>query len=146
MRMLGIDFGEKRIGLALSDPQGIIASPYEVLERTSDEQAVEAISERVAQHDIARILIGLPLNMDGTDSALTRRVRSFARKLEHALAQPVILWDERLSTRSAEQVLLQADTRRSKRRKVIDKIAAQIILQHYLDAMENMAENARNEW
>jgi len=143
VRILGIDYGERRVGLALSDPFGSLALPLRVAEVTGDKQAVRAVGEAVEEFDVERIVVGLPLNMNGTEGPMAEKVRAFVSRVGQACGIPVEMWDERLSTGLVERTLLQADVSRKKRRKVRDKLAAQVILQGYLDAQaENLSWEA----
>ncbi len=140
MTLLGLDLGERRIGLALSDPLGITARPLSVLECVSLGEDVRAVGELVARHRAQAVVVGLPLSMDGAAGAAARRARRFARALGRALAVPVHLWDERLTTAQAERDLLAAGQRRTARRQIRDAVAAALILQSYLDS--HRQENA----
>jgi len=132
-RILGVDYGEKRVGLALSDPLGITAQNLEVIENRGDDALVRDLADRVKRHDARRVVLGLPRNMDGSAGPKARYVEALAQKLEAALGIPIIRIDERLTTRQAERVLIDADVSRAKRKKVVDKMAAALILQSYLD-------------
>ncbi len=135
-RLLGLDLGAKTIGLALSDPGLIIASPLETLRRkkfTADAQALAAIVDR---EEVGGLVIGLPLNMDGSDGPAAQSTRQFAANLEKTgFTMPMLMWDERLSTVAVTRTLLQADTSRKRRGEVVDKIAAAYILQGVLDGV-----------
>ncbi len=133
MRVLGIDFGEARIGLAISDHEARLAVPLTTLERTSDGEAIAHIGAVVAEEGVELLVIGEPRNLDGTLGERARRVRSFLRKLRRTVQLPCELVDERLTTVEARQRLQEAgvDTRRFPER--IDAVAAQILLQQYLD-------------
>ena len=135
-RLLGLDLGAKAIGLALSDPGLIIASPLETLRRgkfTADAQALTAIMDR---EKVGGLVIGLPLNMDGSDGPAAQSARQFAANLEKTgLNMPMLLWDERLSTVAVTRTLLEADTSRKRRGEVVDKLAAAYILQGALDVI-----------
>lgn len=133
-RLLGLDYGEKRVGVALSDPLHIIASPHEVIGYTRPSEAVARIAALCRELDVERIVIGLPLNMDGSAGPATEYVRQFIAALQPRVSVPIVPWDERLTTHTAQQALIQADVRRKKRKALVDKVAAQVILQHYLDA------------
>lgn len=134
MRIMGLDLGEKNIGVALSDPLGLTAQGLEVIPRDADEgKFLERIGRLVQKYGVEKIVVGLPRNMDGTLGAQGLRVLEFARRLREATGLPVETWDERLSTVGAERILLAADLSRKKRRRVIDKLAAAVILQGYLD-------------
>lgn len=132
--ILGVDYGSRRLGFAVSDAMGMMALPLEVREVHDPGEAVQAVCQLCASRPIAKIVVGLPLNMDGTEGPAVEKVRAFVEQLAEAVTIPIETYDERLSTVSAERILLEADTSRKKRKKVIDKLAAQIFLQAYLDA------------
>ncbi len=133
MRILGIDIGTVRIGVALSDAMGWTAQPLEVIRRTRPENDLDRLAELAALHDVEEIVIGLPYNMNGSAGPMAALAREFALKMQERLGLPVREWDERLSSAAAERALLEGDVRRNKRKQVIDKVAAAIILQGYLD-------------
>ncbi|NLO21095.1 MAG: Holliday junction resolvase RuvX [Syntrophomonadaceae bacterium] len=133
MRIMGLDVGEKRIGIALSDPLKIIAGGHSVLERSSLGQDLEHIKQLCLNNEVGLIVLGLPINMNGTIGPKALEIQKFAQELEEYTGINITFRDERLSTVAAERVLLQADMSRSKRKKVIDKLAAVNILQNYLD-------------
>jgi len=132
-RLLGIDLGAKTIGLAVSDPGGTIASSAGVINRKGLEHDMRRIAKMIKEREISGIILGLPLHLSGGESEGSRRSHQFKKILEEKLGLPVILVDESLSTARAEEVLLEADLSRKKRKKVIDGLAAQVILQSYLD-------------
>ena len=132
-RILGIDPGEKRIGLALSDPLGITAQGLPTIQIKSPADAAEKISMVAREKEVVKIIIGLPLNMDGSEGEQADRSYHLGSLLEELLGLPVIFRDERLTSRQAELVLLEADMRRRRRKEHVDRLAAQIILQCYLD-------------
>jgi putative Holliday junction resolvase len=132
--LLGLDFGERRIGVAVSDELGVAARPLPLVERTSRAQDVARIGEIASRRKVHTIVVGLPLNMDGSVGPAARRAQRFARLLGRELEVPVELWDERLSTAEAERALIAAGERRARRREVRDGVAAALILQSYLDA------------
>lgn len=132
-RILGIDYGEVRLGLALSDETQAIAGGLEVYTRRSLEDDLEYLNGITRQYDVERIVLGSPLNMDGSLGPKAREAQAFKRHLEEALKIPVELVDERLTTQEAERVLIEADLSRRKRRGVRDQLAATLILQGYLD-------------
>ena len=140
-RLLGIDLGEKTIGLALSDPGRTIASPLETLRRTRFSSGVETLCVIMDQHTIGAVVIGLPLNMDGSEGPRCQSTRAFARNLAPMWKRPITFWDERLSTVAAERALLEADTSRRRRAELIDHVAASYILQGALDRLRNMGES-----
>jgi putative holliday junction resolvase len=137
-RILALDLGTRRIGVALSDPEATIASPLETLPaagaQLSARRSLEQIAALCRRHDVARVVVGWPRNMDGSRGPAAQQAEAFAARLRAALAVPVDLWDERLSTAAAERMLIEAGTRRDKRREVRDRVAASLILQAYLDA------------
>lgn len=134
MRYLGLDIGTKRIGVALSDPTGFLASPYQVLEHTSWEKTLNAIEQVVQEFKVQALVLGLPRNMDGSLGEKARMAQDMGSRLAECLGLPVHYYDERLSTVAAERTLIGADMSRAKRKKVVDKLAAQIILQAFLDS------------
>lgn len=135
MRVMGIDLGDKRIGLALSDPMGWTAQGLAVITGGGGTKSdIRKIGEIAAEHGVEKVVVGLPLNMDGSPGPRAEKARDFAGRLAGALGLPVELWDERLTTAEAERLLIGADVRRARRRQVIDKMAAVLILQNYLDA------------
>jgi putative Holliday junction resolvase len=130
---LGLDIGSKRIGIALSDELTITAQPLEVLSAKTSEQDAKHIVGLVNQYAVSEIVVGMPFNMDGSAGTQAQKVREFIALLSTMISIPVLEWDERLSTVAADRILLEADLSRSKRRKLVDKIAAVLILQGYLD-------------
>jgi len=133
-RILGVDYGEKRIGVASGDAELGIATPLDVLTVHNDGEAVKAVKKVCGETGAEKVVVGLPVNMDGSEGPAATGALAFADKLRNVLSIPVEMWDERLSTRIAERVLLDADVSRAKRRRVRDKLAAQVILQGYMDA------------
>ncbi len=133
MRMLGLDIGERRIGVALSDPEGIIAIALTVIERKSEDAALKQLIDLTHEREVERIVIGLPLSLDGSLGKQAQAVQSFAKSLARRTELPVVTWDERLSTVAAERMLAEAGVKRDKRKKHLDSVAAAIILQGYLD-------------
>ena len=131
-RILALDPGERRIGLALSDPTGIIASPYAVIDRRTDDVA-QRLQRICRDEDVSRIVVGLPVTLDGREGQAAAAARELARLAAEATALDVILHDERFSTVTAEQALLEGGMRRAERRQVRDKVAAAVLLQSYLD-------------
>ena len=132
-RIVALDVGDRRIGIAVSDPLGITAQPIETYTRVGYGPDTRRIAQLAQQYDTNRILCGLPLNMDGTQGFQTQKVREFAAKLEEA-GLTVKFYDERMTTVLAEDALLEADMRRENRKKKVDMVAAVMILQSYLDA------------
>jgi putative Holliday junction resolvase len=135
LRILGLDVGSKRIGIALSDELGLTAQGVETLICRTPEKDLDRILDLAAEYSIQAIVVGIPYNMNGTEGPQVQRVRAFIEQIQRRTDIPVREWDERLSTAAAERTLLEADMSRSKRRKVIDKVAAVIILQGYLDSL-----------
>ena len=133
-RILGIDLGEKRVGFALSDPTQFLASPLTVVIVSSPQEAAKQTVKLCDEHKPEKVVVGLPINMDGSHGPATQKVKEFVALLEPKLKIPIATWDERLTTKSAHDVLIEAGTRREKRKEVVDKLAAQIMLQSYLDA------------
>ena len=135
-RALGIDFGIKRIGLALSDPSQIIASPLKTIQAAKSlEQTIDLIIKEL--EDVETIVVGLPLLFSGKDSAITKNVRKFAAFLETKSNLPLILWDERLTTMQVERILKDDNICRKKRARHLDTMSATLILQTYLDQMHH---------
>jgi len=133
MRALGIDYGTKRMGFAISDATRTISQPLSVLERKSLAADMEHIRSLVDKFRVTTIVVGLPKAADGSLTRMAREIIFFIKELKKHVNVPVICWDESLSTLSSEELLIEADVSRKKRKKVIDKIAASVILQHYLD-------------
>ncbi len=135
-RVLGVDYGDRRVGLALSDPLAIAARPLMTLERGSRQHDMDRFRAIVREHEVVRIVVGLPLDMDGTAGPRASLTRTFIDRLREATAIPVEAWDERLTTVQAERVLISGDVSRARRRRVIDQVAAVILLQSWLDARQ----------
>jgi len=133
-RLIGLDVGTKTIGVALCDAAWTIATPAELLKRAKFAVDLARIREIVTAQDVRGIVMGLPLNMDGTDSPRTQSTRAFARNLA-PLQLPVLLWDERWSTQAVTRTLLDADASRARRAELVDKMAAAYILQGAIDAL-----------
>ncbi|WP_380874630.1 putative pre-16S rRNA nuclease [Sphingomonas sp. DBB INV C78] len=133
-RLAGLDVGTKTIGVAVCDAMWTIASPAELIERKKFSVDLARLRQFVAAQSIRGLVVGLPLNMDGTDSPRTQSVRAFTRNLE-PLALPVLLWDERWSTAAVTRTLLEADASRARRAELVDKMAAAYILQGAIDAL-----------
>jgi putative Holliday junction resolvase len=133
MRGLGLDVGERRIGVSLSDPEGILAMPLTVVDVRTEEEALERIAALAREHEVDRVVVGLPLSMDGSMGLQAQRVTAFADTLAERMEIPVDTWDERLSTVAAGRALTEAGVKRGKKRKRLDSAAACIILQGYLD-------------
>ena len=144
MRLLGLDYGEKYVGVAVSDPSGILASPLESVYRKEENKLRKTyarIEEIVREYGVEKIIVGLPKNMNNTEGDSAAHCREFTANVERRTGLPVVLWDERLSSISANRVLMETGVRRENRKEVIDKIAASIILQNYLDFEANRSEH-----
>lgn len=133
MRKMALDYGEVRIGVALSDPLGIIASGFETYTRRDLTADLAHFKDLCVEKEVDEIVIGLPINMDGSEGERSKATRAFGEKIGEATGLRVTFLDERLSSVSAERLLIEADVRREQRKKVIDKVSATIILQNFLD-------------
>ncbi len=140
IRVLGLDFGEKRIGVAVSDPLGIIAQGVGVIERKNLESDIKEIKKIVDEYKADSIVVGMPINMDGSKGISAKKASEFVDILGARLNIPVATYDERLTTKESEKFLISSDVSRKKRKTVIDKIAAQLILESYLDSVKNSAQ------
>ena len=134
MRILGLDLGTKRVGVALSDALGITAQGVTTLMRESDEEIINYVKDIVSKEHVTEIVIGLPLNMDGSEGPKAKEAILFADRIKSQTGILVKLWDERMTTKQAERHMIDADASRAKRKRKLDKLAAQLILQGYLDA------------
>lgn len=137
MRVLGIDYGTVRIGLALSDPTGLLAQGLSVLKRKSDVEAVADIADIVKANDVELIVVGLPRHMNGDKGDRALQCERFAESLHEKVGLPVEMYDERLTSVAAERMLVDADVNRKKRKQVVDAVAATILLQGFLDRAGN---------
>jgi len=136
--VVGLDLGEKTIGVAVADRTRSVATPLETIRRKKFGVDAAQLAEIIAERDIGGILLGLPLNMDGSEGPRCQSTRAFARNLSRLMPLPIGFWDERLSTVAAERALLQADTSRKRRAEVIDHVAVAFILQGALDRLRNI--------
>jgi putative Holliday junction resolvase len=136
-KLAGLDVGTKTIGLALCDAGWHFAGPAKTIRRTKFTQDLNALSEFTSRENIVGLVVGLPLNMDATDSPRTQSVRAFVRNLA-PLALPILLWDERWSTQAVERAMISADVSRAKRAEKVDALAAAHILQGAIDALANL--------
>ena len=132
-RWLSLDLGSVRIGVALSDPLGITAQPLMVLKSEGTQKDLIALGELVNEKEVTQVIVGLPFNMDGTESATTRKVRDFTAKLAQRLNIPVFFVDERLTSKQAERMMIEGGARRDKRKEKIDQVAAALLLQSALE-------------
>ena len=137
MKILGLDVGEKRIGIAISDAMGVIALGVETFYREEENGIIEKLRSIIKTESVTAIVVGLPLNMNGTEGPKAKEAKDFAEKLKKEIGLPVTLWDERLSTAEVERLMISAGASRAKRKKKIDKLAAQVILQGYLDSRKH---------
>ncbi len=133
MRILGLDIGSQTIGVAISDEMCVTAQGLKTVRRKSKEEDFKEINTVIMEYEIGKIVVGLPKNMDGTFGQQAEMVFKWIKALKDRIHLPMVTWDERLSTVGATQILLEADLSRKKRKKVIDKLAAVLILQGYLD-------------
>ena len=132
-RALGLDVGDKTVGIALSDPLGITAQGITTLRRKNLETDLGLLDALCKEHEVGTLVIGLPLNMDGSEGPRAVLTRRFADKLHARTSLPVVMWDERLTTAEVQRILIAGDASRKKRREVIDTLAAQVILQGWMD-------------
>lgn len=133
MRILGLDVGDKRIGIAISDEMGITAQGLTTLKRTKTQEDMKQLIQLVQEKEVEKIVVGLPRNMNGTYGPQSDKVKEFMNRLPETLEAKVVYWDERLTTVAAQRALIEGDLSRKKRKLVVDKIAAVMILQSYLD-------------
>ena len=135
MRIMGLDLGERTIGVAMSDSLAMTAQGLKVIRRVhKEEQEIQELADLIKEYEVNEIVLGYPKNMNGTIGESAKKSEVFAEKLKESFHLPVKLWDERLSTVGAQRALLEADVSRAKRKKVIDKMAAVFILQGYLNS------------
>lgn len=133
-RLIGLDYGDKTIGVAVSDELGWTAQGVEVIRRSTKERDLARLRELIEQYQVQEIVVGLPKNMNNTIGPRGEICIAFAQSLHEILQMPVHLWDERLTTVSAQRTLIEADVSRKKRKQVVDKMAAALILQNYMDS------------
>lgn len=140
MRLMALDVGGRRIGVAVSDPEQTLARSLSVIERRSEQDGMTAIASLVEEHHVEKIIVGHPLLLDGTAGEQARRVEAYAAKLQEAVGIPIVLWDEGLSTIRAREMMIEAGTRQKDRRTRLDAVAAAVILQDYLDSRRRRRE------
>ena len=143
MRILGLDFGSKTVGVAVSDGLLLTAQGVETIERKDENKLRKTcarIGELIAEYEITEIVLGLPKNMNNTEGERVEKTKAFGEMLERRTGLPVHYWDERLTTVAAEQILIESGVRRENRKAVIDKVAAGLILQGYLDCLRTKKE------
>jgi putative pre-16S rRNA nuclease len=138
-RILALDYGTKRIGVALSDELGWTAQPLETFERRTLDRDIAHIASLVKSHEVGKVVLGLPLQLDGREGPAIQAMREFAAKLEQDVPVPIVLWDERMTTKAAEDFLIAADVSRKKRKGTVDRVAAAMLLQSYLASLESAA-------
>jgi putative holliday junction resolvase len=138
-RVMGLDVGDVRIGVAVSDPLGIIAQPHSVIKCSSPEQDIEAVRALAAELGVLRLVVGLPLNREGQPGPQAEKVLAFVERLRAVVNVEIAMQDERFSTAAAQRMLIEADVSRKGRKKVVDKIAAHHILQTHLDRQRNLS-------
>ena len=137
-KLLGVDFGDTRTGLAVSDPSRLLASGIGYVSPGGIEKTVEAVAEVAKKNGVSAVIVGLPVNMDGTRGSRAQRCEKFARMLKEQVGVPVAVFDERMTTMTASRYLNETDTRGKKRKQVIDTLSAQIILQNCIDRLKYM--------
>lgn len=135
-RILGIDWGERKLGIALSDETRCVASPHAVERCRTDKERITAILRHVQEQNVGVVVMGIPLSLSGEEGPTGRAVRRFSEMLEKRLQVPLELWDERLTTGSAQRALIEAGIRRSRRKELVDKVAASVMLQSFLDCQQ----------
>ena len=134
-KLLGLDLGTKTIGIAISDGMRYSATPLETIKRTKFTEDASRLLHLIAENKIVGLVLGLPLNMDGSEGPRVQSTRAFARNLAAKISIPIAFWDERLSTSAVTRTLIEADVRRDKRAEVVDKLAASYILQGALERL-----------
>jgi putative Holliday junction resolvase len=134
-KLLGLDLGTKTIGVAISDGMRYSATPLETIKRQKFTQDAERVVQLIAENRAVGVVLGLPLNMDGSEGPRAQSTRAFARNLAQKIAIPIVFWDERLSTSAVTRTLIEADVRRDRRAEVVDKLAASYILQGALERL-----------
>ena len=139
-RLLGLDVGTKTIGMALSDVTRSVATPFDTIRRTKFTADAWTIREVVEKNQVGALVIGFPLNLDGSEGPRAQSTRAFARNLAAHVEVPMVFWDERLSTAAVERHLIEADASRKRRAEVVDRMAAAYILQGALDRLRNLAD------
>ena len=137
MRILGLDLGNRTIGVAVCDPLGYTAQGIKTSRRKHEELDIEEIKKICTQYSVEKIVLGFPKNMNGTVGPQGEKVIAFSEKLKEVFSFDIVLWDERLTTVAATRAMLEADMSRSKRKEIVDKVAATYILQGYLDSLKN---------
>ncbi len=139
---MGLDVGSRTIGVAISDELGITAQGLKTIRRKSSEEDLKELSRIIDQFEIKKLVVGLPKNMDGSLGKQAEIVFKWIKSVQQKLSLPIVTWDERLSTVGASKILLEADVSRKKRKGVIDKVAAVLILQGYMDQIRNRRDES----
>ena len=134
MRVMGLDHGTVRVGIALSDELRMIASPLEFIPAEPFEALVDKLKQLIEEKDVDLLVVGMPRNMDGTHGPAAEKVREFIRRLQESITLPIHTWDERLTSAQANRILIEGNVRRENRKRVVDKMAAAILLQSFLDS------------
>jgi len=140
-RLLGIDYGDRRIGISTSDTMGMVATPKKTIHYTSQKAAISEIAELIKELEISKIIVGLPLHMSGEEGELVDKVRAFVEKLKTKTEMPIELWDERLSSAQAQATMHEMNVRQEKKKQLVDQLAAQLILQSYLDSQSDTIDS-----
>lgn len=141
MRILGLDYGEKRIGIAVCDELGLTAQGLPTLTRKTKKHDLEILANLIKDYNVEKIVIGYPLRLDGSEGIQCEKVNRFAVLLDATFCLPVIKWPETLSTKEAEEIMINSGVHWKKRKKIVDKLAACIILQNYLDTADKKSSN-----
>lgn len=133
-RVLAVDYGSRRIGLALSDPTGVATEPLPPVPHRGEDRAAREVAEVARRHGVRTVVVGLPLRMDGTEGPQAQAARRFAQRVERYSGLPVRLWDERLTSVQAERLLIQGGVRRERRKLLVDQLSASLLLRSFLEA------------
>ena len=141
MRILGLDYGEKRIGVAVGDEEGLIAQGLPTIIRKTQKHDMEILTNLIKNHSIEKIVIGYPVRLDGSEGIQCEKVNRFAAVLQKTFLLPIVRWPETMSTKDAEEILISSGIRWKKRKNKVDKIAACLILQSYLDSICHKSQN-----
>ena len=144
-RIIALDYGNRRIGIAISDPLRMIAQPLETLEHKNLISTVQRLTELIRQYSVEKIVLGFPVSLRGNKTAFTRRVEQFGKKIEVKLGLPVIYWDERLTSVQAQRTLIAMNEKPSRKKGRIDKLAAALILQNYLETQIRTDDSKKEE-
>jgi putative Holliday junction resolvase len=142
MRIMGLDLGERTIGIAVSDEFRLTAQPVTVIRRATKQKDLDELMKLIEKHSVIRVVVGMPVRMDGSMGTQSKKVQRFIDVLKGRTEVPVCTWDERLSTVAVTRVLLEGEISRRRRKEVVDKMAASFILQGYLDCSNNNSDRA----